>query len=101
VYRRFQDGRPHQTAENEPITANNVVVIEATYIPSPVDARSPNPITVGDGRATIHRNGHHIPVTWSRATPYDPFTFHAGDTRTPVPLDTGTTFIEITRRPAS
>jgi hypothetical protein len=98
VYRRFQDGRPHQTAAGEPITAHNVVAIETAYIPSPVDARSPSPVTVGDGRATIHRNGHQIPVMWSRPTPYDAFTFTTGD-GTSVPLDVGTTFLEMTRRP--
>jgi hypothetical protein len=99
VYRRFQDGRPHLTAAYEHIGAHNVVVIEADHIPSPVDARSPNPITVGDGRATVHRDGQQIPVTWSRETPYDEFSFRT-DTGTPVPLDTGITYLEITRRPA-
>jgi hypothetical protein len=99
VYRRMQGGQLHQTAENEPITAHNVVVIEATYIPSPVDARSPNPITVGEGRATVHRDGHQIPVMWSRPTAYDRFAFRTRDSGAPVPLDTGTTYLEITRRP--
>ena len=76
-------------------------MIEATYIPSPVDARSPNPITVGDGMATIHRDGHQIRVTWSRA---DARTTRSRSTAstpgTPVPLDTGVTYLEITRRPA-
>ncbi len=103
VYRRFQDGQPHVTTAGEVISANNVVVMEATYIPSPVDARSPNPITVGDGRATIHRDGRQIPVTWSRPTPYDAFTFflflNGAETGTAVPLDTGVTYLEITRAP--
>jgi hypothetical protein len=101
VYRRLQDGQPHLTTDGEQITAHNVVVIEADYIPSPVDARSPNPITVDEGRAIVHRDGHQIPVTWSRPTPYDAFSFSTGDAPTAVPLDTGTTYLEITRRPAS
>ena len=72
----------------------------STYVPSPVDARSPNPITVGEGTATVHRDGRPIPVTWSRPTAYDPFTFRTVDTGTPVPLDTGTTYLELTRAAA-
>jgi len=98
-YRRSQDGEPHVTASGEQITAHNVVVIEATYVPSPVDARSPNPITVGEGRATIHRDGQQVAVTWSRPTAYDAFTFHVAATGAAVPLDSGTTYLEITRRP--
>ena len=39
------------------ISARNVVVISTMYVPSPVDARSPTPITVGTGTAVVHRNG--------------------------------------------
>lgn len=97
TYRRSQDGQPHLTESGVQISARNVVEITTTYVPSPVDARSPTPITVGTGAAVVHRNGKAISATWSRATPYDPFEFVDTATDQPVPLNTGTTFIELTR----
>ena len=67
------------------------------HVPSPVDARSPHPITVGGGDAIIHRAGVAIRGTWSRATAFDPFVFRDAVTGSVVPLDAGTTFIELTR----
>ena len=45
----------------------------------------------------MHRDGMAIAATWSRATPYDPFRFTTAATNQPIPLDTGTTFIELER----
>ena len=81
------------------ISARNVVEISTVYVPSPVDARSPTPITVGSGTAVVHRNGTAIPVTWSRATPYDPYDVRRTATGQPIMLNTGTTFIELVRAP--
>lgn len=97
TYVRSQDGEPHTTVAGSQIAAANVVEIAAVHIPSPVDARSPNPITVGTGTAVVHRNGLSIPVTWSRATPYDRFEFFDINTDASIPLDAGVTFIELTR----
>ena len=99
MYLRSQDGQPHLTVAGTQISARNVVEISTVYVPSPVDARSPTPITVGTGAAVVHRNGRAIPVKWSRATPYEPFTFFDATTGQPVPLNTGTTFIELVRAP--
>ena len=96
TYLRWQDGLAHMTADGAQIRANNVVEIVTEYVPSPVDARSPNAITVGTGDAVVHRDGHAVPVTWSRATPYDAFKF-ADAAGQPVPLDSGTTFVELIR----
>ena len=98
-YVRSQDGQPHLAADGAQISAKSVVEISTQYIPSPVDARSPNAITVGTGTAVVHRNGRAVPVTWTRATAYDPFSFVDPSTGQPVPLDTGTTFIELERAP--
>jgi hypothetical protein len=97
TYLRSQDGEPHLTDSGAQISARNVVEVSTTYVPSPVDARSPTPITVGAGAAVVHRNGQAISATWTRATPYDPFTFFDTATGQPVPLNTGTTFVELTR----
>ncbi|NND74322.1 MAG: DUF3048 domain-containing protein [Ilumatobacter sp.] len=96
TYLRQQDRAPHVAASGVQIAAHNVVVISSTHVPSPVDARSPNAITVGSGDAVVHRDGLAIPATWTRATPYDEFTFVTA-TGVDIPLDTGTTFIELTR----
>ena len=99
TYLRSQDGQPHLSVAGAQISARNVVEISTVYVPSPVDARSPTPITVGTGMAVVHRNGAAIPVIWSRATPYEPFEFNEAATGQPISLDVGTTFIELVRAP--
>ena len=99
VYRRSQDDQPHLAVSGAQISASNVVEISTQYYPSPVDARSPTPNTIGTGPAVVHRDGTEVPVVWSRATEYDPFTFVDPITGQVVPLDTGTTFIELERAP--
>ena len=79
------------------IAAQNVVEIYSFHAPSPVDARSPNPITVGGTTAVVHRNGVAIAGTWYRETPYNSFTFYESATGRAVPLDVGTTFVELVR----
>jgi len=97
VYLRSQDGQPHLAAGGAQISAKNVVELTTEYVPSPVDARSPTPVTIGTGDAIVHRNGIAVPAVWSRATEYDPFTLTDPATNQPIPLDTGTTFIELER----
>ena len=97
TYLRSQDDQPHLTAAGAQIAARNVVELSTAYVPSPVDARSPTPITVGTGTAVVHRNGSAIPAIWSRVTPYDSFAFVDTTTDQPIPLDAGTTFIELER----
>ncbi len=97
MYLRSQDGQPHVSVAGIQISARNVVEISTVYIPSPADARSPTPITVGTGTAVVHRDGTAIPAMWSRATPYEPYQFFATSTGQPIPLDTGITWIELER----
>ena len=97
TYLRSQDGQPHLTVSGAQISARNVVEISTVYVPSPVDARSPTPISVGSGAAVVHRNGTAIPAIWSRPTAYDPFEFIDTATGEPLPLDAGTSFIELVR----
>jgi hypothetical protein len=97
TYLRSQDGQPHLTVTGAQLSARNVVELSTVYVPSPVDARSPTPISVGTGAAVVHRNGTAIPVIWSRPTPYDPFELVDAATGRQVPLDTGTTFVELVR----
>ena len=97
TYLRSQDGVPHVAVSGARITAENVVELATSYVPSPVDARSPNAVTVGGGIAVVHRDGIAIPATWSRATPAARFVFHDAASGQPIPLDTGTTFLEFER----
>ncbi len=97
VYLRFQDGQPHVSVEETQISANNVVELAAVHVPSSVDARSPHPITVGTGAAVVHRDGQAIDTIWSRATPFGAFEFFTPVSGASIPLDTGTTFVELVR----
>jgi hypothetical protein len=97
TYLRSQDGLPHTTVAETQLSARTVVEISTVYVPSPADARSPTPVTVGTGDAVVHRNGQAIPATWSRATAYEPFRFVATTGGQSVPLNSGTTFIELAR----
>ena len=96
TYLRSQNGGAHVAISGNRVAMNNVVELDVFHAPSPVDARSPNPITVGEGTARIHRNGITIPATWQRESAYDPFTFLDGAGR-PIPLNLGTTFVELVR----
>jgi hypothetical protein len=98
VYVRSQNGNPHLAVSGTQIVMNNVVEIYTAHPPSPVDAGSPNPITLGGGRAVIHRDGVAIEAVWGRTLPYDAFGFADAATGEPVWLDTGKTFIELVRQ---
>ena len=97
TYLRSSDGKPHLTVSGAQLSARAVVELDCDHVPSPADARSPNPITTGSGSGVVHRNGVAVPVVWSRPTAYDPFTFVDATTRAPVPLDTGRSFLELVR----
>ncbi|MFW2332920.1 DUF3048 domain-containing protein, partial [Ilumatobacter sp.] len=96
-YVRFQDGEPHVAVGEAQISANNLIELTAVHVPSVVDARSPHPITVGTGAAVVHRDGLAIDAIWSRASAYDVFEFYSPVSGTAIPLDTGTTFVELLR----
>jgi hypothetical protein len=97
VYRRWQDGAPHVTMTNAALTASTVAVLAVPYVPSVIDERSPDAITVGTGTAAIHRNGRAIDAIWSRATPYAPFQFYDPRTGVELAADAGVTWLELTR----
>ena len=88
---------PHLAISGNQISANNVVEIYTAHPPSPVDAGSPNPITVGGGRAVIHRNGVRIEAVWGRTLPYDAFGLADAATGEPIFLDQGKTFVQLVR----
>lgn len=95
-YLRSQDGKPHLTAGGVQVSATNVVVVFAAHVPSQVDARTPEAITVGEGSVIIYSGGVARAGIWRRAAPQDPWTFvtQGGDVIGLVP---GTTFVELAR----
>jgi len=96
-YLRSQNGGRHLAASGNQIAVDNVVEMSVFHAPSPVDARSPNPITIGGANAVIHRNGISIPATWYRESAYDSFLFFDRSTGEPIELNEGTTFVELVR----
>lgn len=97
TYLRSQDGAAHITEGGVRLAASTVVELASVHVPSPVDARSPNVITLGTGNALIHRDGRAIPATWTRERPYDPFVFRDATGANVVPLDSGVTYLEFVR----
>jgi hypothetical protein len=95
-YLRRQSGDWHVDVDGDPVAATNVVVLAVDYVPSVVDERSPQAVTVGSGRAVVHRGGVSITGTWSRTDRFDPFTLTSDDGR-PMALAPGTVFVELTR----
>ncbi len=95
-YQRRQRGDWHVDVDGAVIGAENVVELEVEYRPSSADARSPEAVTVGSGRAVVHRGGVAVVGTWSRPDRSQPFTLVADD-GTPITLGPGTTFVELER----
>jgi hypothetical protein len=95
-YLRFQDGKPHLTAAGVQISATNVVVLAVPHLPSVVDARTPEPQTVGTGTVVVHTGGVAQTGTWTRASATSGWTFTAADGTT-IGLQPGTSFVELTR----
>ena len=95
-YLRSQNGNRHLAASGNQIAVDNVVEMFVFHAVSPVDARSPNPVTIGRGPATVHRDGIRIPATWARNSAYEPFALIDANNEA-ILLDTGSTFVELVR----
>jgi hypothetical protein len=95
-YLRSQNGNGHLAASGNQIAVDNVVEMFVFHAVSPVDARSPNPVTIGRGPATVHRDGIRIPATWARNSAYEPFALIDANNEA-ILLDTGSTFVELVR----
>jgi hypothetical protein len=95
-YLRSQNGNRHLAASGNQIAVDNVVEMFVFHAVSPVDARSPNPVTIGRGPATVHRDGIRIPATWARNSAYESFALIDANNKA-ILLDTGSTFVELVR----
>ncbi len=63
---RSQEGAPHNDVLHGRIGATNVVVMVVEYLPSQIDARSPEAQTVGNGPAYVFSNGAVRRARWVR-----------------------------------
>ena len=52
--------RPHLHPDGRPVAPTNVVVVETPYGVSAADARSPEAVSVGWGRAWVLSDGHAV-----------------------------------------
>ena len=75
------------------------VELATSYVPSPVDARSPTRSPAGQASPWCHRDGIAIPATWSTPRPTTSSSPANGE-RPADPLDTGNTFLEDWSAPA-
>ncbi len=98
-YLRSQAGTPHTdlAIDGEQIGATNVVVMVVEYLPSQIDARSPEAQTIGEGNVFIFSNGQVQRGTWSRETADVPIQF-LDDDGEPIALTPGNTWIELAER---
>lgn len=95
-YLRRQRGDWHVDVDGDQVAADNVVVLTIDYVRSKADERSPEAVSVGSGRAVLHRNGVAITGTWTRASRFSVFTLTADD-GSPLALTPGTAFVELAR----
>lgn len=93
---RSQGNQAHNDSVNGRIAADNVIVMVADYQPSPVDRRSPEAQTVGNGPAYIFSNGQVRKVRWDRESSNTPIRF-VDENFNDVQLMPGITWIEIAR----
>ncbi len=96
-YLRAQDGAAHSVEGGGQVAADNVVEVSTVYVPSIVDARSPHAISLGSGNAVVHRDGRATDAVWTRVSPSDSYVFRDAVTGSIIPLDVGTTFLELVR----
>ncbi|MCB0976990.1 MAG: DUF3048 domain-containing protein [Acidimicrobiales bacterium] len=95
LYRRSQNGRPHED-EAGPIVSQNVVVLVTEYGQSPADLRSPEAHTVGSGEAFVFTAGKVVTGRWDRPAAEQParLTTASGEV---IKLTPGQTWIELPR----
>jgi hypothetical protein len=87
---RSQDDQPHVTAGDERIAAANVLVPVM-----PATGLSTRPIdVVGEGEATLFRNGQQFPARWRKVDKWTQFEWLTAEGE-PLPLAPGRTWVEL------
>jgi hypothetical protein len=95
-WERTSDGVPHVADSGARIAAENVLVLEVDYLPSPADPNSPEAQTLGSGKVLLFTAGNLIVGTWEREAVEDPWTLRdrAGS---PLLLTPGKTWVALAR----
>lgn len=101
-YLRVQNGSAHQTTNSGQVNTQNLVILKMAYLPSPVDARSPEAQTLGEGPAWVLSEGKVIAGHWVREARTDMFFLFqgVGPDAKPIKLAPGRTFVELMDRTA-
>jgi hypothetical protein len=93
-YLRFENGSAHEATDGQ-VNADNVVVLETGYRPSYVDARSPEAITVGHGKAFVMSDGKLRIGRWERKVNTDPVRIFVGPRNELMEMAPGRTWVEL------
>ncbi len=91
-WRRQVWAQEHLHASGAPVAPTNVVVVESSYRISEADARSPEAISVGSGRAWLFHRGLVQEGTWTRSDRTEPWNLRDALGR-PLNLAPGTTWV--------
>lgn len=102
TYLRHQNGEAHYTSSTGQVSTANLVVLKMQYVPSRVDARSPEAQTIGEGKAWVLTGGKAIAGHWERDSRTGEFRLlqGVGDEAKPIKLTPGRTFVELMDRTA-
>lgn len=98
TWSRNQEGEPHTAAGGEQLTADTVVVAQVTAFEGTGVDSGGNPIpevdAVGEGEATILRDGRSYPARWRKPSPESQFEWVTSE-GAPLPLRPGRTWVEL------
>ncbi len=100
-YLRSQDGGPHKMEDGEQVSTENVVVMMANYLQSPIDANTPDAQMLGVNPVYIFTGGTVRVGVWLRWKSTDRYAFYDNlddpNNLTELRLQPGRTFVEIPR----
>ena len=98
VWRRSQDGGPHNDAAGAPVVAKNVIVQFTEYIDTGQRDRSntvvPEGKVVGSGEAWVFTDGRVVKGKWTKAAP-EAVTTYTDAAGAPITLVPGQTWVEL------
>jgi hypothetical protein len=97
-YLRSQEGGKHMMEDGEQVSTENVVVMMANYLQSPIDAETPDAQTLGVNPVYIFTGGTVRTGIWLRWASTDRYAFYDNlDDLNELRLQPGRTFIELPR----
>jgi hypothetical protein len=98
TYCRWQDGSEHMTENSGQVCTDNVVVMQANYLQSPIDARTPDAQMLGSNTVAVFTGGTVRTGVWLRWETTDRYAFFDNLTDlNEIRLQPGRTFIELPR----